>query len=266
MAFFAGPEGAAAGPRPRGCAPVSDAGFDRRYRSPRHPESAKTESADIHAQTLKALKKIDLFAELTADELALLAGRSAIQTFPGNAVVISEGDDTTSLYVLLTGRVKVFTSDDNGDEVMLNELGPHDYFGEIALIDGGPRSASVMTLATARVVVVSRELLLERIRADPAVAVALLKTVGRKLRQQTLGRKSLALMDVYQRLVGVLYDSGSEHDGQVVVEGMSRQALADRVCASRGMVTLILKELRHGGYVSADRKRIVILKRLPARW
>lgn len=214
----------------------------------------------------QSFARVDLFAELESAELAELASRAAIKSYPKNVIVISEGDETSSLYVILSGRVKVFASDEDGKEVLLNWLGVNEYFGEIALIDGGPRSASVMTVEPTRMAVMARDSLIERIHSNPVLAVGLLKTLGKKLRQQTASTKDLALLGVYQRLVKVLRELGREEGGQLVIEGVSHKHLADRVFASREMVTLVFRELKAGGYIDADRKRIVVKKRLPERW
>lgn len=86
-------------------------------------------------------------------ELRALAAQGVVKSFPRNAVIVSEGDDTDALYIILSGRVKVFVSDEDGKEVVLGTQGPGEYFGEIAL-DGGPRSASVMALDPSRFAVI----------------------------------------------------------------------------------------------------------------
>src|SRR5262245_32705667 len=95
-------------------------------------------------------------APLSEDQLKALAAQGVVKSFPKNAVVVSEGDETDSLYVIIAGRVKYFVSDEDGKEVVLGTQGPGGHFGEIAL-DGGPRSASVMTLEPSRFAVIPRD-------------------------------------------------------------------------------------------------------------
>ena len=88
---------------------------------------------------------------LNEEELDALSGEGVVKTFPKQAVIVNEGDETDSLYIILSGRVKVFLSDEAGKEIVLGTQGPGEYFGEMVL-DGGPRSASVMTLEACRFV------------------------------------------------------------------------------------------------------------------
>lgn len=214
----------------------------------------------------QALAKVSLFADLKEDDLTALASRTVTKTFPKNTVLIHEGDHTDSLYLILTGSVKVYASDEEGKEILLNLIGPGEYFGELSLIDDEPRSASVMTIESAKMVIISKSDFMECIRNNFSIASSMLKVLTRKLRQQTDSTKSLALMGVYERVVKVLSELAEEKDGQLTIEGISHKSLADRVFASREMITLILKELKQGEYIESDRKKIVIKKRLPSKW
>ena len=90
------------------------------------------------------LKNIPLFADLDDVEMEFLSRRAVTRQYPRNTIFMTEGDYSDSLYCILSGRVKVFLNDDEGKEVILNVQGPGEYFGELALLDSGPRSASVM--------------------------------------------------------------------------------------------------------------------------
>jgi CRP/FNR family cyclic AMP-dependent transcriptional regulator len=214
----------------------------------------------------QALAKVSLFSDLQESDLDALANRTVIKTFPKNTVLINEGDRTDSLYLILSGSVKVYASDEEGKEILLNLIGPGEYFGELSLIDEEPRSASVMTIESAKMVIISRDDFMECLQNNFAIAISLLKVLTRKLRQQTDSTKSLALMGVYERVAKVLLELAEDKEDQLVVEGLSHKSLADRVFASREMISLILRELKQGGYIEADRKRIVIKRRLPSKW
>ena len=216
--------------------------------------------------TQQSIAAISLFADLAPNELAALSARALIQTFPKNAILITEGDHSDSLYLLMTGSVKVYSCDEEGKEVTLNILGPGDYFGELALIDEQPRSASVISLETCRMTVIKRLDFIDCLQRNSSIAISLMKVLAGKLRQQTDSTRNLVLMDVYQRFVKRLYELAAEQDDGLVIEGISHKQLADQVYASREMITLILKDLKEGGYIQTDRKRIVIKKRLPAKW
>ena len=196
-----------------------------------------------------------------------LAARGQVRTFPKNAVIINEGDRGDSLYIILSGKVKVYVSDDDGREMILDIHGPGDYVGEMAL-DGRPRSASVMTLESTSCSVVTRDELRTAIGANPDIAMALISTLIDRARIATDNVKNLALMDVYGRVARLLLSlAKDEGTGKLVVpERMTQQDIADRVGASRDMISRIFKDLTIGGYVTIENRTITIHRKPPARW
>lgn len=212
------------------------------------------------------LSQVSLFSDLSDEELSAISARATTKTFPKNAILINEGDDTSSLYFIISGSAKVYSSDEDGNEIVLAVLGPNEYFGELALIDEEPRSASVMTMEAARMILISRTDFLDCLNKHASISLSLLKALSRKLRRQTESTKSLVLLGVYERLVRLLRELAVEQNGQLTVQGVSHKDLAERIYASREMVTMIIKELKIGDYIEADRKRIVIKKTLPAKW
>ena len=146
----------------------------------------------------------------TADTLddALLreiAGKGGIKRYPAQAILINEGDSSDSIYILLSGRVKVYSTNPEGKEVVIATHGAGEYIGELSL-DGGVRSASVMTLEPTMCSVVSGSSLREFIAAHPDFASHLIRKLIRSVRQATESVKSLALEDVYARVVRLLTD------------------------------------------------------------
>jgi len=203
---------------------------------------------------------------LSASELDAIARRAVTRTFPKNTVVVSEGDKTDSLYILVAGRVKIFVSDEKGKEIVLNEAGPGEYFGEMVL-DEGPRSASVMTLEQTRFLVVPKGDFKDFAMRSPEFSLHLVRKLIRRVRALTDNVKSLALMDVYGRVARMLLELAVERDGALVIESRpTQQDMASRVGASREMVNKILKDLTEGGYITVDRDRITIARTLPRAW
>jgi len=196
-----------------------------------------------------------------------LASRGQPRNFPRNTVIINEGDRGDSVFVILAGKVKVYVSDDDGREMILNVLTQSDYVGEMSL-DGRPRSASVMTLETTTCSVVTRDALRAAIAANPDVAMALISTLIDRARIATDNVKNLALMDVYGRVARLLLSLAKEQpDGKLVVpDRMTQQDIADRVGASRDMISRIFKDLTIGGYVTVADRVITINRKPPARW
>jgi CRP/FNR family cyclic AMP-dependent transcriptional regulator len=205
-------------------------------------------------------------SEISDPMVRELAARGQVRTFPKNAVIINEGDRGDSLYVILSGKVKVYVSDDEGREMILDLYGPGDYVGEMAL-DGRPRSASVMTLEPTSCSVVTRDELRSAIGANPDVAMSLIATLIDRARIATDNVKNLALMDVYGRVARLLLSLAKEEGGKLVVpERMTQQDIADRVGASRDMISRIFKDLTVGGYVTIENRTITIHRKPPARW
>jgi len=196
-----------------------------------------------------------------------LAALGRVRTYPKNTVFITEGDSSDSVFVILTGKVKAFVSDAEGHELILNNQVPGDYVGEMAL-DGKPRSASVVTLEPTTFSVVQREPLLEAIRQNPDFALEMIGKVIERAREATDNVKNLALLDVYGRVARLLLNmSVEEKDGKMrIPEKITQQEIAERVGASRDMVSRIFRDLTVGGYVTVENRIITINKKPPARW
>jgi len=211
-------------------------------------------------------KSQDEFAALEESALQGMAARGGVKRFPAHTVIITEGDASNSLYIILSGRVKVYASNEAGREVILNTHGPGEYVGEVAF-DGGLRSASVMTLEPTTCVVVTGASLREFVVANPDFALLLIDGLIARVRKLTENVKSLALEDVYGR-VATLLKALAVRQGtqQVVTEKLTQQDIAERVGSSREMVNRVFKELISGGYVTVEAGRIELLKPLPKAW
>jgi CRP/FNR family transcriptional regulator, cyclic AMP receptor protein len=206
------------------------------------------------------------FAPLRDEVLRTIAASGVPRTFPKQTVLIHEGDVGDSLYIILTGRVKVYASNAAGREVVLNFHGPGEYVGEMSL-DGAPRSASVITVEPTTCAIVNRAQFRDFIAANPDFAQHLIHTLIHRARTATENVKSLALSDVYGRLVRLLNALAVEHDGRAVVqERLTQQDIADRVGASRDMIGKLMKDLVGGGYLAVEDRQITILKKLPPGW
>lgn len=214
------------------------------------------------------LKNVALFSALNENVLEAIAQHAVNRTYPKNSVVINEGDNSDSLYIILSGKVKVYLSDENGKEIIIGIQQPGDYFGELALIDEEPRAASIMTLEKSSFSVISKGNFHQYLLGHPDAALMLLRDLAQRLRSDTGIVKSLALMDVYGRLAKTLIDLSNEtDDGKLVIEQkFTHQDLANMVGSSREMVSRILKDLSTGGYISVDHKVITINEKLPSAW
>lgn len=196
--------------------------------------------------------------------LEALASRGNSRTFRANAILITEGDAGDALYIVVTGRLRAYASSADGRDVVLSEHGPGEYVGELSL-DGAARSASVRTLEPSTCRVVQGVELRSFLAEHPDFALHLSQKLTRMVRRLTEQVKSLALQDVYGRMVRVLNELsdpvGSE---RVVREKLTQQDIAERVGSSREMVNRVMKDLSTGGYVSVRDGHHVIHRKLPA--
>ena len=195
-----------------------------------------------------------------------ISGPALVRTYAKHAIIVSEGDETDSLYVLLSGRAKVFVSDENGREVQLNQLGAGEYFGEVTL-DGGPRSASVMALEDCRCAVVRRAELTAFLERNPEFGLHVVRKLAHRVRALTDNVRNLALMDVYGRVARLLLELAEEREGRLVVkEPLTQKDIASRVGCSREMISRIFSDLADGGYVRKEDRQLVIMRKPPPRW
>lgn len=213
------------------------------------------------------LRKIDLFAELPEEDLQAVSNLAATRTYPKNTIIISEGDDSDSLYAVLSGKVKVYLSDDDGREIIINILGEGEYFGELALLDDAPRSASVMTLEETKLVVISKSAFENCLSKNPQLSLHIIRELSKRMRNLTQNVKSLALMDVYGRVARTLLDMAEPSGEKLEIrQKLTQRDIASMVGASREMVSRILKDLSTGGYITIQNKTITINEKLPPGW
>jgi CRP/FNR family cyclic AMP-dependent transcriptional regulator len=213
------------------------------------------------------LEDSELFAALPAEYLQILERHAKPKTYRRNTVIIEQGVQSAAMYVLVSGSVRVYVADDDGKEVVLNVLStPGDHFGELGLFRDTPRTASVVTLEDSKVAMLSRQDFLSCLDDHPAMALEMIAQLIERVRALTDRVGLFALSDVYGRLVATLNEQAQEEDGRLITPRLTQQDLAMMIGASREMISRIFKELRAGDYISLEDKRIVINKKLPARW
>lgn len=214
------------------------------------------------------LQQVEIFEGLSEAELDALASSSSSRSFPKNTVVIHENDPADSLFIIESGKVKVYCSDKNGKEFIMNTQGEGDYFGELALLDDSTRSASVRTVEKSSFCIIFKDDFNRVLDEHPNIARQLIRNLSARVRKLTADVKSLALQDVYGRVANVLMDLAEERgDGTLLIpEKLTQQDIADRVGASREMVARILKDLTIGDYIRFEGRHIIINSRLPAKY
>ena len=202
------------------------------------------------------------------EPLRRLAARGELKRYRKGHRLIEEGEHGDTLFVILSGRVRVFASGDKEREITFGSYTVGDYFGEMSL-DGRPRSASVEALEACTCAVVTKQTLLRHIAEHPEFALDLLAKVIRRARAATLSTKQLALNDVYGRLVLLLNALAvPQADGtRLVEERLTHKEMANRLGCSREMVSRLMKDLEAGGYVlNVATAGVHLLRNLPTRW
>ena len=215
-----------------------------------------------HTERSSTLKAVPFFTQLTERELDVVRSVATEKQYPKNAVVLTEGEMGDSLYMIQSGKVKVFIGDQDGREMILKLLGPGDFFGEMSMIDKQPRSASVTTLEGSVFLVMSHSSFEKCIEQVPRIATIVMRILAQRVREADKKIGTLALMDVYGRVASTLLELAVMDNGKLMVgEKLSQQDLANMVGASREMVNRILKDLSDRGFISIESKAITIINR-----
>lgn len=206
--------------------------------------------------------------EARAARLAELAALGNVRRYPARRLLIQEGDEGDNIYLVVSGRLRVFSSDNRGKEITLGVYGAGEHVGEMSL-DGGVRSASVETVEPTVCSVLTREMLRRHIAEHPDFAFDMMARLIRRARLATESARSLALIDVYGRLTRLLDELATElrPDGsRRLPERITHQEISSRIVCSREMVSRLLKDLEHGGYLSRFERHLILHRKLPARW
>ena len=209
--------------------------------------------------SLVVLRNVPLFSgldDLELEKLSKVSGRKRVER---GAFVVRAGESTDSLYVLLAGRAKVTNTDEDGREIILAWLGPGEFFGEMGLIDGSPRSANVVAAEACELLFLSKEAFQRCLQDNFQVAQKLMKTLVLRLREADRKIESLALLDVYGRVARLLLDMSEVVEGRrVVKKKMSKQDMAKMIGASREMVSKVMRDLELSGYIRYQDDLLII--------
>jgi len=221
-------------------------------------------SAPSTAVSTSVLKSVPMFAAFGEDQLRALAPAVMRRDAPRGSVIMAEGDRVDSLYIVVSGRLKVMMGEADGKEMILGILGPGEIFGEMGLIDDGPRSASVIAIEPCELLVVTKRLFKKCLVENSEVAMAVLRVVVRRLREADRKMGSLAMLDVYGRVARLLLDLSEDVDGQkVVTKRLTKQDIGRMIGASREMVTKVMKDLEMSGYFEVRGSTIVLRDTTP---
>src|SRR5712692_7560781 len=141
------------------------------------------------------LRAVQIFTDLNDPDLLRIEGMGEHKKYSEGSVILREGDPGTAMFFLMTGKVKVVGTDDEGGEVILAIFGAGDFFGEMAILDGHTRSATVVTLMDSELFILNQKDTLQLLREYPAIALSLLKEFAVRLRKANTQIKGLSLKD-----------------------------------------------------------------------
>ena len=203
----------------------------------------------------KVLGRIPLFADLDEAEVRTIAGLVATRRFKTKETVVRQQDPGGELFVILEGHTKVVTSDADGRDTALDIMGPGEVFGEVTLLDGAPRSATVIALAPCQMLVLRREPFVAFLESHPKAAIRLIEVIARRLRRLTQRADDIAFLNVSARLARRIVRLADEHgrgegDGVRVSIRLSQQEIGDLICATRESANKHIRNWEQQGIVS----------------
>lgn len=213
----------------------------------------------VMSSNMASLKGVPLFAGVPEEHLEAVARMAVKRKFSRHRTIVYAGDKTNSLFVIISGSVKVLSRDAEGREVILAFLGKGECFGEMGLIDGSPRSADVLAFDTCELLEISRDDLVKALKDNSDLSLNIMRSLVTRLRQANWKIEGLALMDVYGRVAKNLFDLSEVIEGvRVIRHKVTKQDMAKLVGASREMVTRVMKDLERSGYIRIESGNIVI--------
>jgi CRP-like cAMP-binding protein len=209
------------------------------------------------------LRTVPIFSELTDGDITSLAKLSSRRRFPKDTVVFFENEEGDSFFMILEGRIKVTILGDDGREVILSMLGPGDFFGEMALLDNEPRSATAIAVEETELLSLNRADFQTVLTDNRSITTALIKILTARLRRANHQISTLALLDVYGRVARVIVDMAREEgrrlrDGRIAFRRATHQEIANRIGTTRETVTRMLKDLERQGLIHIEGKEIVV--------
>lgn len=212
-------------------------------------------------QVLSRLASIPMFADLTADNLELLAGMVQYRRYPKGAFILGHNEPGTAMCLLVSGRVKVSLASPEGKELVLNHLEAPAHFGEMALVDGQPRSSDVIAVTDVEVFILDGKDLSAAIQVQPKLALSLIATLSRRLRHTINRLEDMAFHDATHRVMRVVLNvatAGLETRGAPVIQGMTHYDLATLAGTSRETASRVISQLARDGIVTTKGRRIIV--------
>jgi CRP-like cAMP-binding protein len=209
------------------------------------------------------LRSVPIFSELTEADFSSLAKVANRRRYPKDSVVFFENEQGDFFFMILEGRIKVTILGDDGREVILSLLGSGDFFGEMALLDNEPRSATAIAVEDTELLSLHRNDFQAVLSDNRSITVGLIKVLTSRLRRANHQISTLALLDVYGRVARVIVDMAREEgrrlkDGRIAFRRATHQEIANRIGTTRETVTRMLKDLERQGMIHIEGREIIV--------
>jgi CRP/FNR family transcriptional regulator, cyclic AMP receptor protein len=209
------------------------------------------------------LRTVPIFSELTDDDIASLSRLAARRRIPKDTVVFFENEEGDFFFMILEGRIKVTILGDDGREVILSVLGPGDFFGEMALLDNEPRSATAIAIEETELLSLHRTDFQTVLADNKSITIALIRSLTARLRRANHQISTLALLDVYGRVARVIAEMARDEgrrlrDGRIAFRRATHQEIANRIGTTRETVTRMLKDLERQGLIHVEGREMVV--------
>ncbi len=214
----------------------------------------------------QALQVVPFFANLTDEQINELAKSLVPRRFGRDQVVFHLGDPGGLLYVISRGKVKINHTTQEGQEVVLAILGPGDFFGELALIDEAPRSATAVALEATETWTLHREEFVHYLQDNPDFALHVLKTLASHIRRLNVQLADIFFLDLPGRLARTLLNLADQYgrhtvDGTVIDLSLTQTDLAEMTGATRVSVNKALGRFRRSGWIRVTGRQVTVIDR-----
>jgi CRP/FNR family transcriptional regulator, cyclic AMP receptor protein len=212
------------------------------------------------------ISRLPFFDGLEADEVSDLAGRLKRRTYRNGETIFHKDDAGTTMYVINEGTVKVSVPSEVGNEMILSILGTGDFFGELSLFDGKPRSATVTSAGTTEVFVLHRDDFVDFVSNHPKVSLSIIKALSNRIRRTDNLVEDVVFLDIPARLAKKLLELSKSHGKKLATGGveielrLTQQDIANMLGTTRESVNRQLVAFQERGFISIDRQRITVLK------
>lgn len=212
-------------------------------------------------QVLTRLASIPMFADLAPDALEILAGMVQYRKYQKGAFILGQNEAGSAMFLLTSGRVKVSLASPEGRELVLNYLEAPAHFGEMALVDGQPRSSDVIAVTDVELFALDGKDLSAAIQIQPKLALSLIATLSRRLRHTINRLEDMAFHDATHRVMRVVLNvatAGLETRGAPVIQGMTHYDIATLAGTSRETASRVISQLAREGIVTTKGRRIIV--------